>query len=279
MSLILENVDKRFVSRRNNIQVLHKINLNIAKGEFVCVVGPSGCGKSTMLNLIAGLEKPSSGSVLINGRKVSMPGSDRAFIFQESALFPWLNVIDNVEFGMKMAGVKKRERREKALKYLKMVHLTKFRECYLHELSGGMKQRVALARALTLDSEVLLMDEPFAALDSQMRDILQQQLQQIWMETGKTILFVTHSIEEAVYLGDRVIVMSALPGMIKKEITIDLHRPRKTGSPEFVNLVTHVMCELKGEVTKVAKDEYDADWDFKEDGILPDIDSRMGVEL
>lgn len=216
MALVIENVSKRFQSKNKEINVLEKINLEVQKGKFICILGPSGCGKSTLLNIIAGLEKPSEGKVFLNGREVLSPGPDRVVMFQESALFPWLKVIDNVEFGMKIRGVPKKERHERALKYLKMVHLTKFKDVYVHQLSGGMKQRVALARALTLDSEILLMDEPFAALDSQTKNILLLELQRIWWETKKTIIFVTHNIEEAVLLADKVVVMSSNPGKIKK---------------------------------------------------------------
>ncbi len=185
MGLEIKGVSKKFITKNKETYTLDNINLSIKKGEFVCLLGPSGCGKSTLLNIIAGLLKSSSGTVSLNGNIVKEVGPDKAMMFQESALFPWLNVIDNVEFGMKMAGIPKDERRIKAIKYLKMVHLSKFEKSYVHELSGGMKQRVSLARALTLDSELLLMDEPFSALDSQTKSILQLELQKIWWETKK----------------------------------------------------------------------------------------------
>lgn len=279
MALVIENVSKRFQSKNKEINVLEKINLEVQNGEFICILGPSGCGKSTLLNIIAGLEKPSEGRVFLNGREVLSPGPDRIVMFQESALFPWLKVIDNVEFGMKLRGVPKKERYEKALKYLKMVHLTKFKDAYVHQLSGGMKQRVALARALTLDSDVLLMDEPFAALDSQTKNILLLELQRIWWETKKTIIFVTHNIEEAVLLADKVVVMSSNPGKIKKVFKIRLARPRLLDNPDIVYMISAIMKELKDEVEKIAKAEYDSDWSCEKDTVLYSSDSSLGIGL
>ncbi len=279
MSLVVEGVSKRFKTKYNKTSALENINLEFNNGEFVSILGPSGCGKSTLLNLIAGLEKSTEGKIILNGKEVKGAGPDRAVMFQESALFPWLNVIHNVEFGMKMTGVNEKERREKALKFLKMVHLTKFQNSYIHELSGGMRQRVALARALTLDSEILLMDEPFAALDSQTKSILQGELQQVWLETKKTIIFVTHNIEEAVLLSDRVVVMSANPGKVKKIINVQIARPRKIDSPDLAYMIGEIMKELKEEVEKVAKAEFDNDWTVEKDIVLRDSDSNMGVGL
>jgi NitT/TauT family transport system ATP-binding protein len=279
LSIIIKNVSKQFVAKHKKTHTLEDINVEIKPGEFVCILGPSGCGKSTLLNIVAGLEKCTEGCVSLNGTKVEKAGPDRAVMFQESALFPWMRVIDNVEFGMKVAGVPKEERREKAIKYLKMVHLAKFQDSFIHELSGGMKQRVALARALTLDSEVLLMDEPFAALDSQTKIILQRELQKIWWETKKTIIFVTHNVEEAVLLADRVIVMSANPGRIKKDFKIQLSRPRVLENIDLTYVIADVMKELKEEVERVAKAEYDSDWSIEKDTILHTVDSDMGVNL
>ncbi|ADQ40674.1 ABC transporter related protein [Caldicellulosiruptor acetigenus I77R1B] len=279
MALAVENVSKKFLSKNKEITVLEKINLEVQKGEFICILGPSGCGKSTLLNIIAGLEKPSEGKVFLNGKEVLSPGPDRIVMFQESALFPWLKVIDNVEFGMKISGIPKKERYEKALKYLRMVHLTKFKDAYVHQLSGGMKQRVALARALTLDSEVLLMDEPFAALDSQTKNILLLELQRIWWETKKTIIFVTHNVEEAVLLADKVVVMSSNPGKIKKVFEIKLARPRLLDNPDIVYMISAIMKELKDEVEKIAKSEYDSDWSFEKDTVLYSSDSSLGIGL
>ncbi len=279
MSVVVENVSKKFITKTHEINTLHNINVEFHKGEFVCILGPSGCGKSTLLNIIAGLEQATTGKVVCNGNEVKEAGPDRVVMFQEAALFPWLKVIDNVEFGMKLAGIPKAERREKAEKYLKMVHLTRFQNCYIHELSGGMRQRVALARALTLDSEILLMDEPFAALDSQTKSILQVELQQIWLETKKNIIFVTHNVEEAVLLADRVIVMAANPGVIKKEFHIQLARPRQPDNVDLAYLAADIMKELKEEVEKVAKAEFDNDWTSKKDIVLSDSDSNMGTGI
>ncbi|WP_237268890.1 ABC transporter ATP-binding protein [Thermoanaerobacterium thermosaccharolyticum] len=276
---MIENISKSFMLDLKTNIVLKNVNLLINKGEFICIIGPSGCGKSTLLNIIAGLESASCGRIILNGSVVRDAGIDRAVMFQEPALFPWLTVIDNVEFGMKMAGIKKEERKRRAMKYLKMVHLTKFKDSYIHQLSGGMRQRVALARALAIDSEVLLMDEPFSALDSQTRNILQLELQRIWMETKKTIVFVTHNIEEAVVLADRVVVMSTNPGRVKKEFKIELSRPRKPESPDVNYYARKIMDELREEVEKVAKAEYDGGWSVEKDLFLSNVDSNMGIGL
>lgn len=279
LSLIIKDISKKFVTKHKETITLDNINLSFEKGEFICLLGPSGCGKSTLLNIIAGLEKPTDGKMFLHDKEIKDVGVDRAMMFQDSALFPWLKVIDNVEFGMKMAGVSKAERREKAMKYLKMVHLTKFKDSYVHELSGGMRQRVALARALTLDSEVLLMDEPFSALDSQTKSILQIQLQKVWWETKKTIVFVTHNVEEAVLLADKVVLMSANPGKVKRVFDIKLGRPRTIESKDLAYVITEVMKELREEVEKVAKDEYDSDWSIEKNSILYDSDNDMGVGI
>jgi len=279
LSIVVKNISKSFLTKHKETHTLDHVNLEIKTGEFVCILGPSGCGKSTLLNIIAGLENASEGQIFLNDQEVKGPGPNRAMMFQEAALFPWLRVLDNVEFGMKMTGVAKDVRREKALKYLKMVHLTKFQNSFVHELSGGMKQRVALARALTLDSEVLLMDEPFAALDSQTKKILQIELQRIWLETKKTIIFVTHNVEEAVLLADRVVVMTANPGQIKSEFKIQLSRPRELENIDLAYTAAKIMKEVKDEVEKVAKDEYDSDWTIEKDRVLPDVDNNLGSGL
>ncbi|MCL4440379.1 MAG: ABC transporter ATP-binding protein [Firmicutes bacterium] len=257
--LRIEGVSKSFTTNARITDTLENINLVVVKGEFVSIVGPSGCGKSTLLNIIAGLEQTGSGKVLKQGIEIMEAGPDRVMMFQEAALFPWLKVIDNVEYGMKMAGVPTRERREKAMYYLKMVHLTQSASSYPHELSGGMRHRVALARALAADSDILLMDEPFAALDSQTRSILHMELQHIWEATKKTIIFVTHNVEEAVLLADRVLVMSVNPGTIKTEFKVGLARPRDIENPELAVIVNQILRELKEEVQKVAKAEFDSD--------------------
>ena len=257
--LRVQHVSKSFQSKDRNSYVLEDINLEIQQGEFVCIVGPSGCGKTTLLNIVAGFEKADSGEVWANAHRVTGAWTDRGVIFQEAALFPWLNVIKNVEFGLKLKGINSRERRNIALEYLKMVHLTKFQNAHVHELSGGMKQRVAIARALAMNPEMLLMDEPFSALDAQTRWILHYELQNIWLKTRKTILFVTHNIREAVCLADRVIILSTTPGRIKKEFSVDLPRPRDDNDVNVAEYSTRIMKELKAELDKVVKCEMDAD--------------------
>ena len=209
----------------SRLLALDNINLKVKAGEFLCIVGPSGCGKSTLLHLIAGLHQATSGNVLVDDKIVQGTGTDRILIFQELGLFPWLTVGQNVEFGMKMKAVSKAEREEKTQYYLRLVHLSQFKDSYTHQLSGGMRQRVALARALATEPDVLLMDEPFAALDAQTRDLLHDELERIWSETGRTIIFVTHNVREAVRLGDRVALMTFRPGRVKREFLIDLPRP------------------------------------------------------
>lgn len=245
MSLELKNVSMQFSNSEN--ATLNEISLCVEPGEFVCIVGASGCGKSTLLNLIAGLLKPTEGEILLDGKKITGPGADRTVMFQEHGLYPWLNVIDNVKFGMKLAGVPKEEQEERAVHYLKMVNLLEYRNYPIHQISGGMRQRTALARALTMDSSVLLMDEPFSALDKQTSNKLREELQRIWMETKRTILFITHSVEEAVYLGDRVVVLSADSKKKPHIVEIGLERPRHVYSPEFVELRHQILEEIRGE--------------------------------
>ena len=245
MPLVIQGLNKHFDN--SDKATLNEIDLEIESGEFVCIVGASGCGKSTLLNLGAGLEKPTGGKILLDGKEVTGPGADRTVMFQEHGLFPWLNVIENVKFGMKLAGVPKDEQEQKAMHYLKMVHLEDYKDYPIHQISGGMRQRTALARALTMDSKVLLMDEPFSALDKQTSNRLREELQRIWMETKKTILFITHSVEEAVYLGDRVVALSPDTGRIASIISIDIERPRHVYSPEFVELRHKIMEQVRGE--------------------------------
>lgn len=275
MKIEIKNIKKDFVSR----PALGSVNLTINKGEFICLLGPSGCGKSTLINILAGLLEPSSGEIYFDNKSSNEIGKERAMVFQEGALFPWLTVIENVEFGMIIKGINKKDAREKAMDYLKMVHLKKFANSYIHELSGGMKQRVSIARALTLDSELLLMDEPFSALDSQTKTILQQEVQKIWYDTGKTIVFVTHNIEEAVLLADRVIVMGTNPGHIKKEFKIELGRPRIQGSLDVSYMVSKILEVLKEEVEKVAKAEFDNDWSLEKDTVLYNPNNDLGINL
>ena len=235
---------------------LDKINLEVRPGEFLCIVGPSGCGKSTLLHLIAGLHPQTSGKVVVDGTPVNGPGTDRILIFQELGLFPWLTVGGNVEFGMKMKNVSKAEREEKVQYYLRLVHLSKFRDSYIHQLSGGMRQRVALARALATEPDVLLMDEPFAALDAQTRDLLHDELERIWAETGRTIIFVTHNVREAVRLGDRVALLTFRPGRVKQEFSVNLPRPRHMEQPDVARTSGDILNCLRDEINKSLEAEY-----------------------
>lgn len=255
MLLEIKNLCKSFSGSER--EVLKNISLSIEKGDFVCIVGPSGCGKTTLLNIIAGLEKQTSGEVLLNGVPVEKPGADRTVMFQEPSLYPWLNVHENVCFGMKISKLEKAEQERRAEKYLKMVHLWDFRSYAVHELSGGMKQRAVLARALTMDSAVLLMDEPFSALDKQTINILRAELEDIWLTTGRTIIFITHSVEEAVYFADKVVVLSENPGQIKEIYAVELPRPRQIDSEEFLSFRKKILSSVRSEAKKNAKAEYD----------------------
>lgn len=253
----LENVSKWFESKGNMTHALSGVNLEVKRGEFLCLVGPSGCGKSTLLYLIAGLEMPVEGRVLLDGMPVKGPGPDRVVVFQDGALFPWLTVVENVEFGLKMMGSGKSERRERAMYYLQMTRIAKFAKNHLHELSGGMRQRVAIARALAMEPRILLMDEPFVALDAQTRDSIHQELQEIWARTGSTILFVTHNVREAACLGERVVVFSYRPGSVKREFRIDHQRPRHIEDPVLISMAGEITRELKAEVERAIREELD----------------------
>lgn len=236
--------------------VFDKVNFDVEKGEFVCITGPSGCGKTTLLNIVAGLDLAYTGQVLYKDKAVGGCDSSRLLIFQEPSLFPWLNVQENVEFGLKLKKIPKKQRKETVLEYLNMVNLLKFKNSYVHELSGGMKQRVALARALAMDPEILLMDEPFSALDAQARDILHIELQKIWAATKKTIIFVTHNVREAVCLGDRILVFSMLPSRLKASFAIGLPRPREIESEGVIDKVRLIMYELTSEIQKSFEKEF-----------------------
>src|SRR6202012_4718906 len=235
-------VEQSFESNKGpRLLALDNINLEIAAGEFVCIVGPSGCGKTSLLSLIAGLSFPSRGEVQLNNKPVTGPGTDRILIFQEHGLFPWLTVGQNGEFGMKMNSVKKAERKKKGKRYLELVPLSNFEDSYTHQLSGGMRQRVAIARALATEPNVLLMDEPFAALDAETRDLLCDELESIWNETGRTIIFVTHNVREAIRLGDRVVLLTFDPGRVKSEFPVDLPRPRHLEDPDVAHAAREVL--------------------------------------
>ena len=240
----------------SRLLAIDNIDLKVRAGEFLCIVGPSGCGKSTLLHLIAGLHKPTSGHVLVDDNVVEGTGTDRILIFQELGLFPWLKVGENVEFGMKMKGLGKTEREEKIRYYLRLVHLSQFKDSYTHQLSGGMRQRVALARALATEPDVLLMDEPFAALDAQTRDLLHDELERIWAETGRTIVFVTHNVREAVRLGDRVVLFTFRPGRVKREFQVDLPRPRQLEEVDVARAAREILEHLREEINKSLEVEY-----------------------
>jgi NitT/TauT family transport system ATP-binding protein len=253
----LQNVSLEYqTDTGSSLLALDRINLQVRPGEFLCVVGPSGCGKSTLLHLIAALQKPTSGNIAIDDENVTTPGTDRILIFQEHGLFPWLTVGQNVEFGMKMKGLSKAEREEKTRYYLRLVHLSQFKDSRPHQLSGGMRQRVALARALATEPDVLLMDEPFAALDAQTRDMLHDELEKIWAETGRTIIFVTHNVREAVRLGDRVALMSFRPGRVKEEFVVALPRPRHLEEVEVARTARAILDSLRDEINKSLEAEY-----------------------
>ena len=244
--LAIENVSKNFQSASGTVLALDRVSLNVAEGEFVCLVGASGCGKSTLLNIIAGLEKPDSGTVLADGRPVTGPGRERLVMFQEPALFPWLDVFGNVLFGLKLKPtLTNKDRRDVAKYYLELVGLSRFEHANIHELSGGMKQRVSLARALAPNPRVLLMDEPFAALDALTREQLYGDIQEIWEARRKTIVFVTHNVREAACLGDRVLLFSPHPGRIHEEFSVKLPRPRDINSVDLAAHSTKITKALK----------------------------------
>ncbi len=247
----VKNLSRWFAKDKNEPTfALEDINIEIDDKEFVCFVGPSGCGKTTLLRIISGLDMPNKGEVHLDGQKIVGPGPDRGMVFQEYSLFPWKTVIENVIFGPLMGGVKKKDAVAEAEKYIELVGLNKFRSSYPYELSGGMKQRVAIARALANEPSVLLMDEPFGALDAQTRNILQQELLEIWKKKHITIAFVTHSVDEAVFLADKIVLMSARPGKIKEIIKLDLPRPRERTSHEANILRDRILKTLIKEQTK-----------------------------
>lgn len=244
--LQVQNVSKIYHGARQTVQALQDINLQVAEGEFVCLLGASGCGKSTLLNLIAGLESPTSGAILADGQPVTGPGRQRMVMFQEHALFPWLDVISNVLFGLNLKpGLTDSDRKELAMFYLKLVGLENFAHANIHELSGGMKQRVALARALAPNPRVLLMDEPFAALDAMTREQLYADLQDIQQKRCKTVVFVTHNVREAVCLGDRVLLFSPRPGRIQAEYVVKLPRQRDINDVAVAQIASAITTELK----------------------------------
>ncbi|MFQ6050237.1 MAG: ABC transporter ATP-binding protein [Candidatus Hydrothermarchaeota archaeon] len=250
-SIRLENISKVFVDEDGEeVLALKNVSFEVNDGEFVCIVGPSGCGKTTLLRIAAGLEKPTAGKVYLDGKEVKGPGSERGMVFQEYALFPWRTVKKNIEFGLELKNVPKKEREEIIKRYVDLVGLNGFESSYPHELSGGMKQRVALARVLANDPDVLLMDEPFGALDAQTRNVMQEELLRVWQKARKTVLFVTHSVDEAVYLGDKVVVLTARPGEVKGIFEINVPRPRNRTACEPIVLTRAKILDILTEEVK-----------------------------
>lgn len=248
MSISIQGITKSFQQTRNageRQMVLQDISLEVEEGEFVCLLGPSGCGKTTTLTIIAGFQEPDRGTIMVNGAEVCKPGPDRAFMFQNYALFPWLRVGENIEYPMKKMKIKKVKRKEKLKELLEMAQLEEYEHYYIHEISGGMKQRVALLRALACDPTVLLMDEPLGAVDFQMRQLLQVQLENILQKKKTTSLMVTHDVDESIYLSDRVVVMSRNHGKILADVTIDLPRPRNRTNPKYHGYVDQLTTILK----------------------------------
>ena len=273
--LALNSIDKNFDG--SHVPALRGVSIVTEPGEFVVVVGPSGCGKSTLLNVAAGILKPDAGTVTLDDKPVNGPGPQRTMVFQDHGLFPWLTALQNVEFGLKMAGVPVKERQQRAADALAMVHLANSAGKLVHELSGGMRQRVAIARALVMDPAVLLMDEPFASLDAQTRTLLHGQLQDLWVRTRKTMLFVTHSVGEAVRLADRIIVMHAHPGRVRRQITVPLPHPRDFDSKQVAELVHLVRTEIEDEVNRVNADLARDYWQPKtSSGLGPDTGDMGG---
>jgi NitT/TauT family transport system ATP-binding protein len=259
-SVALENVSLSVATRDGVTEILQDVSLRIAAGEFICLLGPSGSGKSTILNLVAGFGKPSSGRVLHAERPVVGPGPDRAMVFQDAALFPWLTLRRNIEFPLSLQRVDPAARAARSEELLRLVHLWRFRDRHPHELSGGMRQRGAIARALATDPAVLLMDEPFAALDAQTREILQGEVERIWGATRKTVIFVTHNVREAVRLADRVLMMGTRPGRVLHEELIELPRPRPANDERVSALAQSIGRRIASEVEKVAREEADDGW-------------------
>jgi NitT/TauT family transport system ATP-binding protein len=249
--LATRSLCKVYRKRDTSLEVLRDISIDVRDGEFVSIVGASGCGKTTFLRLVDGLIAPSSGTVQIDGRAIAKPGRDIAFVFQQDGLLPWRTVLENTVLGPEIQGGNRRKYRDVACQILKLVGLKGFESHFPHELSGGMRQRVNIARAMAIGADVLLMDEPFAALDAQTRTIMQTELLRIWRETKKTVLFVTHQIDEAVYLSDRVLIFTARPGRLKEEVAINLPRPRDLAikwAPEFVQYTNHIWTSIEEEV-------------------------------
>jgi NitT/TauT family transport system ATP-binding protein len=253
--IIIDNVQKVFTTSGKDVIALKGINLEIKQGEFVCLLGPSGCGKSTLLNAVAGFALASSGTITVDGKKITGPGPDRGMVFQEYALFPWMTIAQNIAFGLEIQKKSKPEIDATVNQLLELLHLTDFRDRFPKDLSGGMRQRVAIARVLALDSPIMLMDEPFGALDALTRRNLQDELLRIWEKLGKTIIFVTHSIEESIYLADRIVVMTYRPGTVKRDQYVEMPRPRDPSSAIFNNLKRELGQLVMEEQQRHANDE------------------------
>ncbi|MEC2077668.1 ABC transporter ATP-binding protein [Metabacillus fastidiosus] len=280
MYLNIDGIEKSFHHKaKGELKVLDNINLSVEKGEFVSIVGPSGCGKSTLLYLIAGLEKADTGEIRVNNEVVKNPSPERVVVFQEAGLFPWLTVLDNVTYGLLLKGMSKKEAEEKAVEMLKMVHLSNYIDSYPHQLSGGMKQRVAIARALVMEPDILLMDEPFAALDEQTRMVLHKELLEIWKKLKITVIFITHNIREAVLLSQKIIVFATRPGKIKA--TFETQREKDGIMPDDVSLhlEQRILAALQDEIEKVLKEEMGDDYSFKTDHLHRDNSGDMGSHI
>ena len=276
--LAVRGVSKHFRVRGGQLEALTNVTLSVHRGEFICLVGPSGCGKSTLLSIVAGLEHPSRGQVFADGRLIEGPGPDRIIMFQEPALFPWLTVQQNVAFGLRIRGLGREERALRALEGLRQVGLSEFARSYVHQLSGGMKQRAALARALVLDPDMLLLDEPFASLDLQSRDLLHEELLQVWARTGKTILFVTHQVPEALSLADRIVVFSPRPGRVVREYLVHAPRPRPIEQGALRELGEEIRHELRMAFTPPFEGGGNEDaWQSEKGYLLPGADCPMGT--
>ncbi|HIS29368.1 MAG TPA: ABC transporter ATP-binding protein [Candidatus Avamphibacillus intestinigallinarum] len=277
MYLHINGIEKSFKQeRKNDLKVLDHIDLEIERGQFVSIVGPSGCGKSTLLYLIAGLEKPNAGEILVDGKAVKGPGPERVVVFQEDGLFPWLSVLDNVMYGLLIKGMDKKEAKAKAIEMLKLVHLSNYIESFPHQLSGGMKQRVAIARALVMEPDILLMDEPFAALDEQTRMVLHKELLELWNTLKITIVFITHNIREAVLLSEKVVVFATRPGKIKDIFTAKTTRDGITPDDVTLHLEQQILESLQGEIEKVLKEEMGDDYNFETNRVSRNIGGDMG---
>ncbi len=259
ISIQIEGLFKAFTKDKFSVVALQGFDLNVRDGELVCLLGPSGCGKTTVLRIVAGLESKTAGAVRVHGREVVDAGSDRGMVFQEFALFPWRTVQGNIQFGLEVKGIEPEKRNEISQKLIDLVGLRGFERAHPGQLSGGMKQRVGIARALANDPAVLLMDEPFGALDAQTRNLMQKELLRIWSATRKTILFVTHSVDEAVFLADRIVVMTARPGKVREIIDVNLPKPRDRTSREFISVRGKVLTELDEEFEKARAKELSPD--------------------